>query len=72
MLLVPCIFLQLIYQPTNALNTIHGKCQTSTYFGTWVPCSGSLLEQRNASPTCQSKYCITLHWNDGESACFLR
>jgi len=40
-----------MYQPTNALNTIHGEYQTPTYFGTWVPCSGSLLQQRNTSPT---------------------
>jgi len=52
MLFIPCMFSQLMYQPANALNTTFGEYQTSTHFGTWVPCSGSLLEQRNTSPTC--------------------
>jgi hypothetical protein len=45
---------------TNKLNTIHDKYETPTCFGTGVSSAGSLLEQRNISPTHYFRYCIDL------------
>jgi len=56
MLLIACIFLHSLYQPTNALNTIRDKYQTPTCFSTGMSSPGIPLEQRNPSPAHQSHY----------------
>ena len=53
MLLISCIRLHPIYQQ---MHTIKYRYQTHTCFGTGVPSSGSLLEQRNTSPTRYPRY----------------
>ena len=54
---ITCIFFKLIHQPTNALNKIQFMTSIrTTCFGTGLPSSGSLSDQRNTIPTRQSRY----------------
>ena len=59
MLRIPCISLELIHQPTGALNKIQFMTSIrTTCFGTGLPSSGSLSDQRNTIPTRQSRYAL--------------
>ena len=60
MYLTPSIFLQTIHQPTKTLNTTYDKYETSTCFGTAMPSSGIIPEQRNTSRKQQCGYFTAL------------
>jgi len=51
-----------LYQPTCVLNKIQFMTgiELPTCFGIGLPSSRSLLEQRNMSPTCKTRYCTAI------------